>query len=185
MKKHNPLFLDSTQPVGDKFITNVELLGVQLGQGESLYLEVTDSFGLMQKFAMKQLATKKSVRYSAELWLNQGENIQYRFILVSGGTELKSSVLKKADAGHAISDVWTPMTDEQLAEFKSLSKNTKLQKVTSDLEESFEGKSAVKKKKDPTIKKTKEIKNISFSKTQESLNASEIQQLKFLLEELE
>lgn len=183
MKKHNPLFLDSTQPVGDKLITNVELLGVQLGQGESLYLEVTDSFGLMQKFTLKQLATKKSVRYCAELWLNQDENIQYRFILVSGGVELKSSDLKRAEAGHGISEVWTPMTDEQLVEFKSLSKNTKLQQVTSGLEESFEDKSAVKKKKDPTAKKTKEIKNISFSKTQESLNASAIQQLKFLLEE--
>lgn len=158
MKKHNPLFLDSTQPVGDKVITNVELFGIQLEQGQSLYLEVTDSLGLMQKFVLKQLATKKSIRYCAELWLNQGDSIQYRFILIANGSEFKSSGLKTAVAGVSISDTWLALESQQIT---------------------------VKKKKASSVKKSQGIKNISFSKGQESLNASDIQQLKFLLEGLE
>ncbi|AHZ84859.1 hypothetical protein EP01_07905 [Bdellovibrio bacteriovorus] len=162
LKKHNPLFLDSTQPVGDKLITNVELLDASLAPGESLYLEVTDSFGVQQKFALKTVATKKSVRHSAELWLNQNEQIKYRFLLISAGAELLSTAEKTALAGGAISEKWDPATTVKASAAPKAKKAT------------------------PKAPKSSEIKKNASIKSQGLLGtAQDYQQMKFLLGELE
>lgn len=164
LKKHNPLFLDSTQPVGDKVITNVELLEASLAAGEALYIEVTDSFGFVQKHALKLISTKKSVRYCAELWLSQNEEIKYRFILVSAGAELCSSVEKMSVTGVVISEKWAPVaaaTATAAAAPKA-------------------------KKTEPKKSKSSEIKKTASVKSQGSLVAAQdYQQMKFLLGELE
>lgn len=161
MKKHNPLFLDSTQPVGDKVITNVELLEASLQAGEAFYIEVTDSFGFVQKHALKMISTKKSVRYCAELWLNQHEEIQYRFILVAAGAELKSSLMKNSLAGNPISEKWDP---------SAMAAPT----------------AVVKSKASPKKAKNDKIKKLPSNKGQGSLVAAQdYQQMKFLLGELE
>lgn len=171
LKKQNPLFLDSTQPVGDKLITNVELLNVQLKQGQSLYFEVTDSFGVMQKFVLKQVLTKKSVRYCAELWLNQGEQIHYRFLLMSDGQELQTTRIRDVSAGVFISESWAPMSN---LEFQEVLSQRNAQSQTS------------KKKITATNKKARAIKNLTFTGSQDSFVKSEdFQQLKLLLGELE
>lgn len=159
MKKHNPLFLDSTQPVGDKVITNVELLEASLAAGEALYIEVTDSFGFVQKHALKLISTKKSVRYCAELWLSQNEEIKYRFILVSAGAELCSSVEKMSVTGVVISEKWAPVAAATAPKAK---------------------------KTEPKKSKSTEIKKTASVKSQGSLVAAQdYQQMKFLLGELE
>lgn len=159
MKKHNPLFLDSTQPVGDKVITNVELLEASLAAGEALYIEVTDSFGFVQKHALKLISTKKSVRYCAELWLSQNEEIKYRFILVSAGAELCSSVEKMSVTGVVISEKWAPVAAATAPKAK---------------------------KTEPKKSKSSEIKKTASVKSQGSLVAAQdYQQMKFLLGELE
>lgn len=156
------MFLDSTQPVGDKLITNVELLDASLAPGESLYLEVTDSFGVQQKFALKTVATKKSVRHSAELWLNQNEQIKYRFILIAAGSELLSSAEKTACAGGAISEKWDPVTAVKAPTAPKAKKAKAKSSATSE------------------IKKTASIKSQGLLGT-----AQDYQQMKFLLGELE
>ncbi|UXR63265.1 hypothetical protein EZJ49_09255 [Bdellovibrio bacteriovorus] len=159
LKKNNPLFLDSTRPVGDKLITNVELLEARLEQGQAFYIEVTDSFGVLQKHALKLVVTKKSTRYCAELWLNQSEEIQYRFILIAAGAELKSSELKQAVAGNSISEKWIPTAVPQVAAAKG---------------------------KGPKKSKSTEIKKVGSGKGQSPLVAAQdYQQMKFLLGELE
>lgn len=104
----NPLFLDSTKPVGDKVVTNVELFGLTLADGDSIYFEVSDHYGFVQKFIMQKIETKKSVRFSAEVWLKYQHQIQYRFFVVSEGKELQSTAFKETLAGHVISEKWVP-----------------------------------------------------------------------------
>lgn len=162
MKKHNPLFLDSTQPVGDKVITNVELLDASLQAGAAFYIEVADSFGFVQKHALKMISTKKSVRYCTELWLNNSEAIQYRFMMVASGTELQSSPMKESLAGNSISEKWDPSGLPAAQSVRGKPKGA------------------------PKKAKTTEIKKVSSSKGQGSLVAAQdYQQMKFLLGELE
>lgn len=107
----NPLFLDSTKPVGDKVVTNVELFNVSLQGGEALYFEVTDEFGFVQRFALKTVTTKKSVRHTAEVWLKYQHQIQYRFLIVSEGVETLTTAFRETRAGHVISEKWEPCAE--------------------------------------------------------------------------
>ncbi|QDK44570.1 hypothetical protein DOM22_05055 [Bdellovibrio sp. ZAP7] len=104
----NPLFVDSTKPIGDKVVTNVELLSIVLHDGDSVFFEVSDEYGFQQRFALKAEETKKSVKYTAEVWLKYQHEIQYRFVMVNGGEEVFVSATQKARAGHIISDKWAP-----------------------------------------------------------------------------
>lgn len=108
MSTINPLFLDSTKPVGDKVVTNVELFNVSLQSDEALYFEVMDEFGFQQRFAMKAVTTKKSVRHTAEVWLKYQHLIQYRFLIVAEGVETLTTAFRETRAGHVISESWEP-----------------------------------------------------------------------------
>lgn len=108
LSRINPLFSDSTKPIGDKVVTNVELLGLALIDGDSVYFEVSDHYGFVQRFIMHKIETKKSIRFSAEVWLKYQHQIQYRFTVVSEGKERMSSALKETLAGHVISEKWEP-----------------------------------------------------------------------------
>ena len=114
LSRINPLFLDSTKPIGDKVVTNVELLAVTLRDGESVYFEVSDHFGFVQRFIMQKIETKKSVRYTAEVWLKYQHQIQYRFLLVADGEEILTSATREIQAGHVISEKWQPRSKEAL-----------------------------------------------------------------------
>ncbi|WP_413582856.1 hypothetical protein [Bdellovibrio sp. HCB288] len=106
MSTINPLFVDSTKPIGDKVVTNVELLAVTLQPGESLFFELTDEFGFEQRYEMKKLETKKSVKYTTEVWLKYQHQIQYRFLVVAEGAEVQTSMMREICAGHIISEKW-------------------------------------------------------------------------------
>ena len=108
MSTINPLFLDSTKPIGDKVVTNVELSNVVLRDGDSLYFEVTDQFGFVQRYAMKTVETKKSVKHTAEVWLKYQHEIQYRFLVLAEGEEVYASAFQDTRAGHVISEKWDP-----------------------------------------------------------------------------
>jgi hypothetical protein len=112
LSRINPLFLDSTKPIGDKVVTNVELLNVTLRDGESVYFEVSDHFGFVQRFALQKIETKKSVRYTAEVWLKYQHQIQYRFLMVAEGEEILTSATREIQAGHVISEKWEPCFKE-------------------------------------------------------------------------
>lgn len=114
----NPLFLDSTKPIGDKVVTNVELSGIVLRDGESLYFEVTDQFGFVQKYSLKTIETKKSIKYTAEIWLKYQHEIQYRFLLIVDGEEVYASALRETRAGHVISEKWEPCFHKEIAKPK-------------------------------------------------------------------
>ncbi|MGZ3773617.1 MAG: hypothetical protein ACXVCY_06655 [Pseudobdellovibrionaceae bacterium] len=118
MSTINPLFLDSTKPIGDKVVTNVELGYILLHDGDSLYFEMTNEFGFIQKFALKAVETKKSVKYKAEVWLKYQHQIHYRFIIESEGVELFSSAKRETRAGHIISEKWEPFFDSEPATAK-------------------------------------------------------------------
>lgn len=108
MSTINPLFLDSTKPIGDKVVTNVELLQVVPRDGDSIFCEVTDQFGFAQRFAMKVIETKKSVRYTAEIWLKYQHEVRYRFVVVADGEDVFTSESRQTRAGHIISEKWEP-----------------------------------------------------------------------------
>jgi hypothetical protein len=105
----NPLFLDSTKPIGDKVVTNVELTHILLYDGDALFFEIIDKeFGFTQKFELRQLTTKKSAKYRAEVWLKYQYQIQYRFVIESLGQRAFMSALRETRAGHVISERWEP-----------------------------------------------------------------------------
>lgn len=108
MSTINPLFLDSTKPIGDKVVTNVELSNVVLRDGDSLYFEVTDQFDFVQRYAMKAVETKKSVKHTAEVWLKYQYEIKYRFLVLAEGEEVYASAFQETRAGHVISEKWDP-----------------------------------------------------------------------------
>lgn len=116
----NPLFLDSTKPIGDKVVTNVELVNILLHDGDSLYFEVMDQFGFAQRFALQAIATKKSIKYKAEVWLKYQHQIQYRFLIESEGQELYTSAILETRVGHVISEKWQPCFNCDLIKAKKI-----------------------------------------------------------------
>ncbi|XGC79941.1 hypothetical protein ACES2L_11440 [Bdellovibrio bacteriovorus] len=104
----NPLFVDSTKPIGDKVVTNVELLSVVLRDGDSVFFEVSDEFGFQQRFLLKAIETKKSVKYTTEVWLKYQYEYQYRFVMINAEEEVFASATQSARAGHVISEKWAP-----------------------------------------------------------------------------
>lgn len=108
MSTVNPLFLDSTKPIGDKVVTNVELTHILLHDAESLFIEVMDPFGFAQKFELRELTTKKSAKFKAEVWLKYQHQIQYRFVIETAGQRIFTSALRDTRAGHVISEKWEP-----------------------------------------------------------------------------
>ncbi|MEK2689211.1 hypothetical protein [Bdellovibrio sp. GT3] len=129
MSTINPLFVDSTKPIGDKVVTNVELLAVSLQPGESLFFELTDEFGFEQKYEMKKLETKKSVKYTTEVWLKYQHPIHYRFLVVAEGAEVQTSAMRDICAGHIISEKWEPCAAGEFVKSKK-SKRKSTQSVT-------------------------------------------------------
>jgi hypothetical protein len=107
----NPLFLDSTKPIGDKVVTNVELLHILLHDGDALYFEMIDQFGITQRFGLQSVATKKSVKYKTEVWLKYQYQIQYRFVVEAEGQHLYATAIRETRAGHIISENWEPCFD--------------------------------------------------------------------------
>lgn len=86
--------------------------------GESLFFEMSDEFGFEQRFAMKVLATKKSTKYTAEVWLKYQHPIHYRFLIVAEGVEVQSSAIRQISAGHIISEKWEPCALDEVAKTK-------------------------------------------------------------------
>ena len=163
MSTINPLFLDSTKPIGDKVVTNVELTRILLMDGESLYFEVMDSFGFSQKFELREVITKKSSKFKAEVWLKYQLQIQYRFVIESAGQRLFVSAFGETRAGHSIEDTWDPC---------------------------FESDPVVAKAEKSTARQTafiKELKSTRDAKTkapQESFHPQLFSQIKSLLDDL-
>ncbi len=124
MSHINPLFVDSTKPIGDKVVTNVELLQVTLQPGESLFFELTDEFGFEQRFAMKLIETKKSAKYTAEVWLKYQHQIQYRFLIVAEGHEVQTSLMREICVGHVISEKWEPCAAGEFVKSKKSKRAT-------------------------------------------------------------
>ncbi|MGZ3770231.1 MAG: hypothetical protein ACXVCP_11330 [Bdellovibrio sp.] len=118
MSTINPLFLDSTKPIGDKVVTNVEITNILLYDGDSLYFEITNEFGFSQRFTLNSVTTKKSVKYTAEVWLNYQHQIQYRFVLEADGQQLYASAKRETRAGHVISEKWEPCFDANVTDGK-------------------------------------------------------------------
>lgn len=108
MSTINPLFLDSTKPIGDKVVTNVELLNIILYDGDSLFFEMNNEFGFTQRFALQAVPTKKSIKYYTEVWLKYQYQIQYRFVIESAGQPVYKTALRETRAGHVISEKWEP-----------------------------------------------------------------------------
>jgi hypothetical protein len=120
----NPLFLDSTKPVGDKIVTNVELAQVILHDGESLFFEVKETSGSAQKFEMREMITKKSVKFKTEIWLKRQQQIQYRFVIEFEGQPRLASEFRKSFAGNTINDTWRPCVEIPAAKSNSSKKPT-------------------------------------------------------------
>lgn len=110
----NPLFVDSTKPIGDKVVTNVELTNILLHDGDSVYFEVMDHFGFSQRFALQSVSTKKAIHYVTEVWLKYQHQIQYRFVLVNEEKPLYVSAIRETRAGHVICEKWEPCFDQPL-----------------------------------------------------------------------
>lgn len=111
LSSFNPLFLDSTKPIGDKVVTNVELFEILLYDEESIFFEIIDSFGFIQRFPLQVVPTKKTVKYTAEVWLKYQHEIKYHFVIESQKKHLFHSSIQKTRVGHVISEKWEPCFD--------------------------------------------------------------------------
>ncbi|MGZ3746487.1 MAG: hypothetical protein ACXWRE_03990 [Pseudobdellovibrionaceae bacterium] len=125
MSNINPLFLDSTKPIGDKVVTNVELFNILLHDGDFLYFEMINQFGFVQRFLMQAIETKKSIKYKTEVWLNYQHQIQYRFVIEAEGQELYASEKRETRAGHIISEKWEPCLNSGILEKKIEKRNAR------------------------------------------------------------
>jgi hypothetical protein len=109
----NPLFIDSTKPIGDKVVTKVELFQILLLDGESIAIEVMNQFGFVRRYSLEAVATKTGLKYTAELWLNYQHQVKYRFLVTAAEQELYTSAIRETRAGHIISDKWEPCPNGQ------------------------------------------------------------------------
>lgn len=131
----NPLFLDSTKPIGDKVVTNVELTNILLHDGDALYFEVIHEFGITQKFTLQAIPTKKSVKYTAEVWLKYQHQIQYRFVIEGEGKLIYASAIRETRAGHIISDKWEPRIHSDVVLAKIDKRNIRQTEFMKDLKQ--------------------------------------------------
>jgi len=106
LKKLNPLFLDSTKPIGDNYVANVELTNVILYDGELLFFEMIDQFGMTQRFSMKMIETKKSTKYFSEIWLKKEQQIKYRFVIMRNGQDIYFTSIQSEICNQQISEKW-------------------------------------------------------------------------------
>lgn len=114
MSKVNPLFLDSTKPIGDKVVTKVELKKVLLHDAETLSLEVMDHYGVTQRFSMTSVEEESEAPvFKCEAWLKYQFQVHYRFVISCVGADIFSSEPKATSAGHFISEDWEPCFDEE------------------------------------------------------------------------
>lgn len=104
----NPLFLDSTKPIGDKSITNIELTQIFLRNDEALYLEVTNQMDIPQRFSMTPIVTKKSVKYHTTILLKHQQQVKGRFIIESSTELLYVSKVYEIFSGNHLSEKWEP-----------------------------------------------------------------------------
>ncbi len=142
MSTVNPLFLDSTKPIGDKVVTNVELTHILLHDGDSLFFEIIDKeFGFTQKFELRELTTKKSAKYKAEVWLKYQHHIQYRFVIESLGQRTFMSALQETRAGHVIAEKWEPCFEPDPLAIKAEKAQTRRTEFIKTIKPSREGKS--------------------------------------------
>lgn len=130
MKKLNPLFLDSTKPIGETYVANVELTNVVLYDNEVLYFEMLDVHRVPQRYAMKKIETKKNTKYCAEVWLKPQQQIEYRFVILRDGYELQSSAMQVCSSSPQITQQWVPETEPKLKKEKQ-SANKKTREVKS------------------------------------------------------
>lgn len=168
MSTINPLFLDSTKPIGDKVVTNVELIDLLLEDGESIHLEVWDQFGFAQKYDLKVIETKKQTKYVAEVWLKYQHEVQYRFIKMIAGKECTATPMRAARAGHLIEEKWDPTTLESPVTRKVLPTTT----------------SARGPRKKETSMAAPKIKELKSSSTQPLGKNNFLDQIKDLLDDL-
>jgi hypothetical protein len=109
LSRLNPLFIDSTKPVGDKLVTSIELINLLLYDGDTLFFEFLDPIGTAQKIVMQSFATKKAVKYNTEIWLNSQQKIKYRFMIESKDQKLYLTKYQFIIAGVAIVAQWEPI----------------------------------------------------------------------------
>lgn len=114
----NPLFLDSTKLIGDKVVTNVELINILLHDSDSLYFELIDQFGFEQRIVLQSIQTKKSIKYKAEVLLNYQHQIKYRFFIESEGKPLFTSAIREARVGQVIAEKWEPCFSSEFISYK-------------------------------------------------------------------
>lgn len=175
--KKNPLFLDSTKPIGGKVVTKLELLispdELEAYEGAAVFIEVIDQFGFAQKFSLKKTERRKkdSVRIenqnallmTAEIWLKYQYQIHYRFVLVREEVILASTQFQQTSAGHFISDKWMECAEKDLI----------LPKVAVQANRRAEFMEGLKQQKEERAGKSKGL-----------VESSQLEQLKSLLKDL-
>lgn len=102
----NPLFLDSTKPIGDQCVTNIEVMHSKLNSEESLYLETTDSHGVVTKYLMHSVETKKSKKLTTEFWSKSQQKFKYRFLIYNEHGVVQESPFYDGLTGITIAKDW-------------------------------------------------------------------------------
>jgi hypothetical protein len=106
--KLNPLFVDSTKGFGESVGTRVELSGVSVLAGESVFARIQDKFGRDQ---IVSLAKEENV-YAGRIWLTHQQMITYEFFIEKDGVRVANSVPRQILASHMIIDQWHPQREE-------------------------------------------------------------------------
>lgn len=96
MSKSNPLFVDSTKIGSDSITTRIELSGVELSDGQSVYIKYTDISGAEQSSLLKP--SEHEQLFVGKVWMNHQQEVEMRFYIMGpSGIEKTSRVyLEKA-----------------------------------------------------------------------------------------
>lgn len=115
MKKHNPLFNDSTKSSGDSISTQVELSGIFQHIGEEVYVRVTDKAGNEQT---AKLERKNSTQVVGYVFLRHQMEITYQFFMTRNGRPVFMTKEKTIKSSYLLEDKWEPITaDDSLNYF--------------------------------------------------------------------
>lgn len=127
MKSINPLFVDSTQAVGDKFITNVELYQKSLFPSQSLFIEIKNQGQKKTaRFELIRKQTKKRTFHTAEFWTESEQKYQFRFLVLEANKEVEATGWQSPNGqNHLISDLqaafsFAPLASEKIKKLKQV-----------------------------------------------------------------
>lgn len=119
MRKSNPLFVDSTKLTSDSVGCTLELSGVSLSEGESIYGKIIDSLGNEESTSLSE---KQGGNYSGQMWLQHQQDVTIQFYVMGAQGILRQSKSYESQAQYVMEFEWKEEVKDQYAQKRALEK---------------------------------------------------------------